>query len=193
VREDVEATAHLIERGDALAVDGVRLARGSLEALSGIRRSTIHARDTAMAIRMAVDAHARSSGEVSKLVESVADGTKAVSAAVQLVGRSVTTVNSVLRGVDAVADQVSRALQDQAGLGKHQIEAVGRLERMIGEIRQAVEVHDAANRRVHDTLQSLARSAEHHESAVDGLAAVADRIGSGARSLAERVDRFKVQ
>jgi methyl-accepting chemotaxis protein len=193
VREDVEATAHLIERGDALAVDGVRLARGSLEALSGIRRSTIHARDTAMAIRMAVDAHARSSGEVSKLVESVADGTKAVSAAVQLVGRSVTTVNSVLRGVDAVADQVSRALQDQAGLGKHQIEAVGRLERMIGEIRQAVEVHDAANRRVRDTLQNLARSAEHHESAVDGLAAVADRIGSGARSLAERVDRFKVQ
>jgi len=87
VREDVEATAALIERGDTLASDGVRLARGSLEALSGIRRSTVHARDTAVAIRMAVDSHAQSSGEVSKLVESVADGSKAVAGAVQLVGR----------------------------------------------------------------------------------------------------------
>ncbi|HEX9241759.1 MAG TPA: methyl-accepting chemotaxis protein, partial [Anaeromyxobacter sp.] len=193
VREDVEATAHLIERGDALAADGVRLARGSLDALSGIRRSTVHARDTAMAIRAAVDAHAKSSGEVSRLVESVADGTRAVTGAVQLVGRSVAAVNSVSRGVDAVADQIARALQDQAGLGKRQIEAVARLERMIAEIRQAVEEHDAANRRVRDALQDLARSAEHHESAVEGLASVADRIGSGARSLAERVDRFKVQ
>jgi methyl-accepting chemotaxis protein len=193
VREDVEATAHLIERGDQLASEGVRLARGSVEALSGIRRSTVHARDTAMAIRMAVDSHAKSSGEVSKLVESVAEGTKGVSAAVQLVGRSVSAVNSVSRGVDAMADQVAHALQDQTAMGKRQIEAVARLERMIADIRQAVEEHDAANHRVRDALQNLARTAEHHETAVEGLATVADRIGSGARSLAERVDRFKVQ
>jgi len=193
VREDVEATAALIERGDTLASDGVRLARGSLEALSGIRRSTVHARDTAVAIRMAVDAHAQSSGEVSKLVESVADGSKAVAGAVQLVGRSVTAVNSVSRGVDAVADQVARALRDQAGLGKRQSESVGRLERMLADIGRAVDAHDAANRRVRDALHDLAQSAGQHEAAVEGLAAVADRIGSGARALAVRVDRFKLQ
>ena len=96
VREDVEGTAALIDRGDALAVEGVQLARNSLEALSRIQRSTVHGRDTAMAIRMAVDAHGQSSGEVSRLVESVAEGSRAVTGAVQLVGRSVGAVHSVL-------------------------------------------------------------------------------------------------
>ena len=40
VREDVQATAALINRGDALAVEGVQLARNSLEALGQIQRTT---------------------------------------------------------------------------------------------------------------------------------------------------------
>jgi methyl-accepting chemotaxis protein len=192
VREDVQGTASLIDRGDSLAGDGVRLARNSLEALSRIRRSTVHARDTAMAIRMAVDAHAQSAGEISGLVESITDGSRAVTAAVELMSRSVTAVNSVSRGVDAMADQVARALQEQAGSGKRQIESVGRLEEMIGQIGKAVETHAIATRRVHEALQALSQTAGQHETAVEGLANVAERLGAGARALAERVDRFKV-
>jgi methyl-accepting chemotaxis protein len=192
VREDVQGTASLIDRGDGLAGEGVKLARNSLEALSRIQRSTVHARDTAMAIRMAVDAHAQSAGEISGLVESITEGSRAVTGAVQLMGRSVSAVNQVSRGVDAMADQVARALQDQAGLGQRQIDSVGRLEQMIGHIGKAVEAHAAATRRVREALQHLSLTAGQHETAVEGLASVAQRLGAGARSLAERVDRFKV-
>ncbi|HEX9308931.1 MAG TPA: methyl-accepting chemotaxis protein, partial [Anaeromyxobacter sp.] len=192
VREDVEGTAALIDRGDALAVEGVQLARNSLEALSKIQRSTVHGRDTAAAIRMAVDVHAQSSGEVSRLVESVAEGSRAVTGAVQLVGRSVGAVHSVLRGVNGMADQVARALEDHSGLGKRQIESLGRLVRMIAEICRAVDNHDSATRRVRDALQNVSQTAGEHETAVEGLAGVAERLGAGARALAERVDRFKV-
>jgi methyl-accepting chemotaxis protein len=192
VREDVHGTATLIERGDGLASDGVKLARNSLEALSRIQRSTVHARDTALAIRMAVDAHAQSAGEISGLVESITDGSRAVTAAVELMSGSVTAVNSVSRGVDAMADQVARALKDQAGAGKRQIDSVTQLEEMIAHIGTAVEAHATATRRVREALQALSHTAGQHETAVEGLATVAQRLDAGARALAERVDRFKV-
>jgi len=192
VREDVEGTAALIDRGDALAVEGVQLARNSLEALGHIRRSTAQGRETAATIHAAVEAHGRSSREVSQLVESVADGSRAVSAAVQLVGRSVAGVNSASKSVNAMADQVSHALEEQGTLGRRQIENLGRLERMIADITRAVQNHDAATRRVRDALQDLSQTAGQHEVAVEGLAGVADRLGSRARALAENVGRFKV-
>ncbi len=192
VREDVEGTAALIDRGDALAMEGVQLARNSLEALGHIQRSTAQGRETAAAIHAAVDTHARSFREVSHLVESVADGSRAVSGAVQLVGRSVAGVNSVSRSVNAMADQVARALAEQTGLGRRQIESLGRLERMIAEISRAVQSHDAATRRVRDALQNLSQTAGEHEVAVEGLSGVSDRLGSRARALAESVGRFKV-
>ncbi len=192
VREDVEGTAALVDRGDALAIEGVHLARNSLEALAQIQRSTAQGRETAAAIHVAVDTHARSSREVSQLVESVADGSRVVSSAVQLVGRSVAGVNSVSRSVNAMAEQVARALSEQTGLGRRQIESLGRLERMISEISRAVENHGAATRRVREALQNLTETAGEHEVAVEGLSAVADRLGSGARALAESVGRFKV-
>jgi methyl-accepting chemotaxis protein len=170
----------------------VQLARNSLEALSRIQRSTVHGRDTAMAIRMAVDSHAQSSGEVSRLVESVAEGSRTVTVAVQLVGRSVAAVNAMGRSVGALADEVAQALEEQAGLGHRQLESVARLERMIAEIARAVEHHDAATRRVRDALRNLSDTAGAHEHAVDGLSAVAERLGARARALAERVGRFKV-
>jgi methyl-accepting chemotaxis protein len=192
VREDVEGTAALIERGDALAGEGVQLARNSLEALSRIQRSTVHARDTAAAIRMAVDAHVQSSREVSRLVESVAEGSRSVTVAVQLVGRSVAAVNSVTRNVGATADQAAHALEEQSGHCRRQQEAVARLERMLAEIARAVENHDAAGRRVRDALRNLSQTAGAHESAVEGLSGVAERLGARARALQERVGRFKV-
>ncbi len=192
VREDVEATAALIDRGDALAAEGVQLARNSLEALGQIQRITVQGRETAGAIRQAVDAHAGSSREVSQLVESVADGSRAVTAAVQLVGRSVAGVGSVSRSVNALAEQVSRALEDQAGLGRRQLESLSRLERMISDITRAVEAHNAATRRVRDALSDLSGTTGDHEQAVEILSGVAERLGGRARALAERIDRFKV-
>ena len=192
VRDDVEGTAALIDRGDALASEGVQLARNSLEALGRIQRSTASGRDTAAAIRGAVEAHAHSSREVAQLVESVANGSRASATAVQLVGRSVAGVNSVARGVNAMAEQVARALEEQAGLGRRQMESVGRLERMIADIGRAVENHGAAARRVREALQALAQVAGEHDGAVEGLSGVSERLASRARALAESVGRFKV-
>ncbi len=192
VREDVEATAALIDRGDALAVEGVQLARNSLEALGQIQRTTAQARETAGSIRAAVEAHAASSSEVAQLVESVASGSRSVTGAVQLVGRSVAGVGSVSRSVNALAAQVSRALEDQAGLGRRQTESLARLERMIQEITRAVEAHNAATRRVRDALAALSHGAGAHDAAVDGLSGIAERVGARARELADRVGRFRV-
>ncbi|BDG04331.1 methyl-accepting chemotaxis protein [Anaeromyxobacter oryzae] len=192
VREDVEGTAALIDRGDGLAGEGVQLARNSLEALERIRRSTGQGRETAAAIRAAVDAHVVSSREISQLVESVTSGTRAAAQAVQLVGRSVAAVNSVSRSASTMADQVARALEEQSGVGKRQLESLSRLERMITEITRAVESHNAATRRVRDALQALSESAGQHDTAVEGLSGVAERLGGRAKALAERVGRFKV-
>lgn len=192
VRDDVEATAALIDRGDALAVEGVQLARNSLEALGQIQRSTQAGKETAVAIRAAVEAHAGSSREVSRLVESITDGTRAGTAAVQLVGRSVSAVGTISRAVGAMADQIARALAEQSGQGQRQLESLAKLERMIDELTRAVESHGAAARGVRDALRNLSSSTGDHEAAVRGLAGVSERLGSRARALAERVGRFKV-
>jgi methyl-accepting chemotaxis protein len=192
VREDVQATATLIDRGDALAVEGVQLARNSLEALGQIRRTTALGTQAAGEIRAAVEVHAGSSRDLSNLVESVAGGSKAVTGAVQLVGRSVAAVGSVSRSVNALAEQVARALEDQAGQGRRQIDNLARLERMISDITRAVEAHHQATRRVRESLGDLSDTAGDHEQAVEGLSGVADRIGARARELADRVGRFRV-
>jgi methyl-accepting chemotaxis protein len=192
VREDVEATAALINRGDALAGEGVQLARNSLEALGEIQRTTALGTKAAGEIRAAVEVHAGSSRDLSDLVESVAGGSKAVTGAVQLVGRSVAAVGSVSRSVNALAEQVARALEDQAGQGRRQMDNLARLERMISEITQAVKAHNQATRRVREALGDLSDTAVGHEQAVEGLTGVADRIGARAVELAERVGRFRV-
>jgi methyl-accepting chemotaxis protein len=192
VREDVEATAALIDRGDALAVEGVQLARNSLEALGQIRRTTALGRETAASIRTAVEVHARSSRDVSQLVESVASGSRAITAAVQLVGRSVAGVGTVSRSVNALAEQVSQALEEQAGLGRRQMESLARLERMMADITRAVDTHGGATRRVRESLQALSRTAGEHDGAVEGLSGVARRLGARAGELARQVGRFRV-
>ncbi len=192
VREDVEATAALIDRGDALAAEGVQLARNSLEALAHIQRSTRGGTETAVAIRAAVETHAESSREVARLVESITDGTRAGTAAVQLVGRSVAAVGSISRSVGATADEIAHALADQSSHGMRQLDSLARLERMIGELTRAVETHGAAARGVREAIRRLSDGTGNHEAAVEGLAGVADRLGSRARALAERVGRFKV-
>jgi methyl-accepting chemotaxis protein len=192
VREDVEATASLIDRGDALAVEGVQLARNSLEALGKIQRTTALGTQAAGEIRAAVEVHAGSSRELSDLVESVAGGSRAVTGAVQLVGRSVAAVGSVSRSVNALAEQVAQALEEQAGQGRKQMDNLARLERMISDITRAVEAHNQATRKVRQALGDLSDTAGDHEQAVEGLAGVADRIGARARELADRVGRFRV-
>jgi methyl-accepting chemotaxis protein len=192
VREDVEATAALIDRGDALAVEGVQLARNSLDSLGQIRRTTALGTRAAGEIRAAVEVHAGSSRDLSDLVESVASGSRAVTGAVQLVGRSVAAVGSVSRSVNALAEQVAQALEDQAGQGRRQMDNLVRLERMISDITRAVEAHNQATRRVREALGDLSSTTGDHEQAVEGLSGVAERIGATAKELADRVGRFRV-
>jgi methyl-accepting chemotaxis protein len=192
VRDDVGGTARLIDRTEKLAAEGVALARKSLGALHEIRAATAHGREGAAAIQLAVQAHARSSGTVADLVNSVADNSRSVAEAIQMVGRSVSSVQSVNRNVGALADKVSRALDEQSGLGRRQLEGLERINARVADISRAVSVHESATRRVRELLAHLTRTAALHETAVSELAGVADRLGGRSRALADRVDRFKV-
>jgi methyl-accepting chemotaxis protein len=192
LREEVEATAALIDRGDALAGEGVQLARNSYEALAQIQRSTAAGRDAAAGMRRAAESHGNATREVARLVQSIADGSKAVTAAVQLVGRSVGGVESVARNVGAMADELTRALDGQVGGAGRQLENVGRLEEMIGEITHAAKDHSDANRRVRDSLRALSSRAAEHEGAVAGLFAVAEQLGREASALQQKVGRFNL-
>ena len=87
VREDVEGTAALIDRGDALAAEGVQLARNSLEALGQIQRSTVHgARDRRGDPDGASTRTPQSSREVSQARRVGRGGLAGGHRAVQLVG-----------------------------------------------------------------------------------------------------------
>jgi methyl-accepting chemotaxis protein len=192
VRDDVDGTARLIERGDELAAEGVAHARKSLGALDEIRSATAKGHETAAAIREAVQSHALSTRDVSNLVTSVAGNSHVLSEALQMVGTSVTAVGSMSEGVRGLADRVTRALEEQTGLGRRQLESLDRIDRMLSDIGRAVENHDATTRRVREVLQHLTRTAEQHERAVVELSGVADRLSGRSRALAERVGRFKI-
>ena len=192
VRDDVGGTARLIDRGDELAAQGVAHARKSLDALHEIRLATAKGHEAAAAIRDAVQEHARSTGDVSELVTSVSDNTDYLSETIEMVGKSVAAVGSVSRGVGGLADKVSRALEEQSGLGQRQLENLERIHAMLSDITRALESHEVATGRVREALSHLGRTAEQHESAVVELSGVAGRLSSRSRALAERVDRFKI-
>lgn len=192
VRDDVSGTARLIDRGDELAAQGVAHARKSLDALHEIRLATAKGHEAAAAIRDAVQEHARSTGDVSELVTSVGDNADSLSETIQMVGKSVAAAGAVSRGVGALADKVSRALEEQSGLGQRQLESLERINAMLADVTRALGSHEAATGRVREVLSHLSRTAEQHESAVVELSGVADRLGSRSRALAERVDRFKI-
>jgi methyl-accepting chemotaxis protein len=192
VRDDVSGTARLIDRGDELAARGLALARNSLGALSDIRAATARGREAAASIQAAVAVHAKSSGAVADLVNSVAQNSRAVAEAIAMVGRSVSSVQSVNRSVGALAERVSRALEDQTGLGRRQLEGLERINGRLAEISRGVEAHEASTDHVRELLAHLTRMAAQHESTVAELAGVADRLGGRSRALADRVGRFKV-
>jgi methyl-accepting chemotaxis protein len=192
VRDDVAGTARLIERGDELAAHGVTVARRSLESLDEIRRAAARGRETATAIQAAVQTHARSSEAIADLVSSVAQNSRSVAETIQMVGRSVESVRSVTRGVNALAERVARALDEQSGMGRRQLDGLERIDGRLAEIGRAVEAHEAATRRVRELLSHLTRTAAQHEAAVSELAGLADRLGGRSRALADRVGRFKV-
>jgi methyl-accepting chemotaxis protein len=192
VRDDVNGTARLIDRGDALAAEGVAHARKSLGALQEIRTATAKGHETAAAIRDAVQVHALSTREVSNLVTSVAANSQSLADAIEMVGTSVAAVGSVAEGARALADEVSRALDEQSGLGRRQLASLELIDSMLSDITRAVMSHDANTRRVHEVLSALSVTAEQHEAAVVELSGVAERLGGRSRALAERVNRFKI-
>ncbi len=192
VRDDVNGTARLIDRGDELAGEGVAHVRKTLGALHEIRVATDKGHETAAAIRDAVQEHARSTRDVSDLVTSVSDNTDSIAEAIQLVGKSVAAAGSVTHGVGALADKVSRALEEQSSLGRMQLESLERINAKLLDITRAVDSHDVATQRVLEVLSHLTRTAEQHEAAVVELSGVADRLGNRSRALADRVGRFKI-
>jgi methyl-accepting chemotaxis protein len=110
-----------------------------------------------------------------------------------MVGSSVAAVGSVTAAVRALADQVSRALEEQSGLGQRQLGSLARINEMIAEVSRAMERHEAATHNVHESLRHLAGTAQQHETAVAALAGVAGRLGAHSRALAQRVGRFRLQ
>ncbi len=193
VRDDVRGTAQLIDRGDELAAGGVALARKSLGALEEIRVATGRGNETATAIQGALQVHADSTREVGRLVEAVAAGSRGLAEAVGLVGRSVAGVGTVSGAVNALADRVSRALEEQSGLGRRQLEALERINAMIADVARAMDRHAASTHTVEEALRHLTRTAQEHERSVGALGGVAGRLASHTHALGERVDRFKVQ
>jgi methyl-accepting chemotaxis protein len=192
VRDDVSGTARLIDRGDELATEGVAHARKSLDALHEIRAATAKGHETAAAIREAVQAHAHSTRDVSNLVSSIAQSSHSLTEAVQMVGKSVSAVGAVSRGVGALADKVSRALEEQTGLGRQQLESLERINGMLADVTRAVGNHDSATHRVRQALSHLSGTARQHEAVVVELSGVAERLGGRSRALAERVAKFKI-
>jgi methyl-accepting chemotaxis protein len=193
VRDDVAGTARLIDRGDALAGEGVERARRSLEALHGIRVAAAKNHESAAGIRDAVQAHAHATRDVSSLVASVAEGSHALSEAIQGVGNGVAGVATVARGVGALADRLGRALEEQATAGRRQLETLERADGLLSDVGAAVENHDAAARRVREALAELGQARAQHDRAIAELSSVADRLGGRSRALADRVGKFKIE
>jgi methyl-accepting chemotaxis protein len=192
VRDDVSGTARLIDRGDELATTGVSQARRSLAALHEIRGATATGHESAAAFRDAVQAHALSTRDVSNLVAQVTESSRGLIETLQMLGKSVAAVGSVSRGVSGVADKVTRALSEQSGVGRRQMESLERLDGMLADIARAVATHQAATRRVRDVLGQLNQTAEQQDAVSLELAGVADRLGGRSRALAESVGRFKI-
>src|SRR6266568_4367650 len=192
VRDDVSGTARLIDRGDELATTGVSQARRSLAALHDIRGATATGHESAAAIRDAVQAHALSTRDVSNLVAQVTESSRGLIETLQMLGKSVAAVGSVSRGVSGVADKVTRALLEQSGVGRRQMESLERLDGMLADIARAVASHQAATRRVRDVLGQLSQTAQQQDAVSLELAGVADRLGGRSRALAESVGRFKI-
>jgi methyl-accepting chemotaxis protein len=122
----------------------------------------------------------------------VSDNTDSLAEAIQLVGKSVAAAGAVTHGVGALADKVSRALEEQSSLGRIQLESLERINAKLLDITRAVDSHDVATQRVLEVLSHLTRTAEQHEAAVVELSGVADRLGNRSRALADRVGRFKI-
>jgi methyl-accepting chemotaxis protein len=192
VRDDVNGTARLIDRGDDLAAEGVARVRRSLDALQAIAAATARGHETAAAIREAVQTHAQSAWEVSDSVAAIVEGFSSLGEALQTVNRSVSAVESVSRAVRGMAGGVVQAIEQQSSVGRRKRpgQSLERIDTMLADIRRAVENHDAAARRVREALSQLTRTAEQDAVAVE-LSGVASGLEKRSRTLAESVGSFR--
>jgi methyl-accepting chemotaxis protein len=86
---------------------------------------------------------------------------------------------------------VARALEEQSGLSRRQLENLSRLEKTIQDLTRAVEGHQAASGRVREALAAMVNAAGDHEAAADGMSGTARALTSRAEALAERVGRYR--
>jgi methyl-accepting chemotaxis protein len=192
VREEIAATAALVDRGDLLAGEGVQLARNALDALSSIQRYAQQDRAAAGAVGAAVGAHGAASREVAGAMDSVADGTRVVAAALQAMARSLGGAAAVSRNVDAAAGEVARILEERGASGGGHLDAMDRVDRTVGEVARMADAHLAATRRLRELLLRLADAAGRQETAVGEVAKLSERLGEGARVLSDSVGRFRI-
>lgn len=192
VREDVEGTAALISRGDALAAEGVDLAQNSARSLMQIRGATAQGNESAAHIQSAVQGHVQSTREISDLVAMVTDGSHSVSEAFQRIGTSVAALQTVGRSMGNMAERLKRALEEQSVVGRGQMQALERMNVMIEGITGALEEHGSATQRVRDALQNLGEVSIKHENSVQELSDLGERLQQRASDLDERVGRFRV-
>jgi len=193
VRDDVEGTATLIDRGDALAAGGVALAQKSLGALEEIRAATGEGHETAAAIQESLSAHGAATREVAELVASVAQNSRALSEAVQVVGRSVGGVRGMTGGVQQLAGRVAGALEEHAELGRQQLGALDGVEGALRELSGAMERHAQAEQGVREGLGRLAEVATDREQAAHALEGLSERLARRARALVERAERLRLE
>jgi methyl-accepting chemotaxis protein len=194
VRDDVNGTARLIEGGDGLAAEGVARIRKLLEALQGITAATAREHETAAAIRDAVQTHAQSTWEVSESVASIGHSSESLGEALQTMNRSVNAVGSATRILSDMASGVARAVEQRLGAGRRKRQGQGaeKIETMLADIRRAVENHDAAARRVQETLSQLTMASERSDAVAVELSRVAGGLEERSRDLAASVGGFKI-
>jgi methyl-accepting chemotaxis protein len=193
VRDDVQGTAALIDRGDALAAGGVALAQKSLGALEEIRTATGKGHETAAAIQESLAAHGAATREVGELVASVAHNSRALSEAVQVVGRSVESVRTITGGVQQLAGRVVAALEEHAELGRQQLGALDGVDVTLRALAGAMARHAQAEQDVRLALARLEEAVTRREAAAQTLEGFSDRLARRARALVERAERFRLE
>jgi methyl-accepting chemotaxis protein len=192
LHNDVDGTAALIVKGDALAAEAVHRARNSGESIRVIRAATAQARETAGAIRVAVQSHATSTHEVSGLLGHIAEGTRSVASAVALINRNASAIEGLSRTTAEMTMSVGRALHEQANVGRQQLDSLEKINAILADISKAIQSHNQATGAVRESITQLGSAAQRHELAVEELSGIASRLGGRAKALAERASRFKV-
>lgn len=192
VQEEVAATSERIVSGDALAERGLLLARGVREALEQIERSAVQASQHAAAIGEAVGAQAGATRHVRDLAGRVDELARGFGGGVQALADAGLRLRALGGQVASLTSRVGAALAEQASAGRQQLLALGELEKVLERLGRAVEEHGTGTGHVLEELTRLSSAASANQAIVEELSGHAERLEGHARSLQDRIGRFRV-